>query len=310
MSTVDSLALISTTNPFVKPGSVFSAGNRIHLSVVLTLLLLLLYAHRAWYVNLPLSIIAIAALIFPVLSCSRVVWAVVTVIVTLGSLENWYALDNHKYLLGYWCLALFCFFSRVASPLDLAKTARCLIGLVFALAVLQKTAYGDYLDSSFFYYELLLDERFGWLARHFGGVPDHVVELNVAARNALLNFDSRLVTVRLEGRPNLDLIASVITWWNYLIQLAIAAAFLLPGPDSLRKYRDIFLLVFLVTTYLFAPVIGFGWVLATMGVAQTTDEQTGTRVAYVGAFLLLQSYRIPWSEVWALLSGFFAGPGG
>ncbi|HEX9640193.1 MAG TPA: hypothetical protein VGB13_02650 [Candidatus Krumholzibacteria bacterium] len=303
------LAFISTADPLARPGSIFSAENRLHLSVVLTLLLLLLYSHPYWYVNLPLSILAIASLIFPVLSTSRVTWAAVTAIIVLGSLENWYALDNHKYLLGYWCLALLCFFASKCDPTRLATTARALIVLVFGFAVLQKTLSGDFLDSSFIHYELLLDERFHGLARYLGGVPDHLVELNVSARAALVSFDSDLEAVALRSMRMLEPVARAITWGTYGIELLIALAFLSPRSGLLGKNRDVLLLSFLLTTYLLAPVIGFGWVLAIMGIAQTADDRVRTRGAYVAAFLLLQSYRVPWGEAWSAIARMTQGGG-
>jgi hypothetical protein len=67
----------------------------------------------------------------------------------------------------------------------------------------------------------------------------------------------------------------------------------------------VWLLLFLFTTYVFAPVIGFGWVLAIMGIAQTDSRRAGIPGLYVVVFLLLQMYRIPWAKLvnpdqWAL----------
>ena len=60
------------------------------------------------------------------------------------------------------------------------KTAGCLIGLVFVLALLQKAISDNYLNSTFFYYELLLDERFSGLAKYVGGISDQINALNIA----------------------------------------------------------------------------------------------------------------------------------
>ncbi len=65
--------------------------------------------------------------------------------------------------------------------------------------------------------------------------------------------------------------------------------------------RDAWLLIFLFFTYLVAPVIGFGWVLAIMGIAQTGIQHTRLRALYVFAFLYLQVYRVPWGKVSDLL---------
>lgn len=294
-------AFLSSTDPLTDPAAVFAAKNRIHLAVVLTLLLLLLYSHHYWYIKLPLSLLAIVALVFPSVSQSWWLWACVTGFIAAGSIGNWYALDNHKYLLGYWCLALCCFFARSCAPERLAATARAFIGLVFGFAVLQKTLSRDFLDGRFIYYELLLDERFDPLARYLGAVPVQLAHDNQTARSALVSFDSQLTSVQLQVTRALWPLAIGITAWTYACELIIAAAFLWPRPSWLRRTRDVYLIAFLATTYLFAPVIGFGWVLAIMGVAQTSAAQTRTRMAYVGTFVLLQAYRLPWVSLFSLV---------
>ena len=60
------------------------------------------------------------------------------------------------------------------------------------------------------------------------------------------------------------------------------------------------LLVFCVTTYALAPVAGFGWLLAVMGLAQCHPNQRMLRGAYVAVFVLILLYsEIPWAGVLA-----------
>ena len=49
---------------------------------------------------------------------------------------------------------------------------------------------------------------------------------------------------------------------------AVALAFLSPGSRWLGRHRDHLLITFTVTTYLAAPVLGFGWMLLVLGLAQ------------------------------------------
>jgi len=275
--------------------------SRFDLSLALSLLLLLLYSHRYWYIQTPLSVIALTALIFPQVRTSPSLWAVATFLVAVGTYINWYSVDNHKYLLAYWCVAIFGALLTRDPEQTAAKAAHRLIGLVFLFAVLQKTISDDYLNRTFFYYELLLDERFSGLAKYLGGIPDQINALNMAARRALVNYDSTLTEVHLRGTETIAKLALLITWGGYLIEVIIGAAFLTPPATWLSRMRDVWLLVFLFSTYLFAPVIGFGWVLAIMGIAQTEIQRTRIRALYVVAFLFLQVYRIPWREFSALL---------
>ena len=60
------------------------------------------------------------------------------------------------------------------------------------------------------------------------------------------------------------------------------------------------LLAFCVTTYAFAPVAGFGWLIATMGLAQCRPHQQTLRGAYLAVFILILLYsEFPWTGVLA-----------
>lgn len=282
---------------------IFEYENRFDLCLVLTLLLLLLYSDNFWYIKIPLSVVAISGFIYPGLRTSRTLWALAVIIIAAGTYNNWYIVDNHKYLLGYWCVAIFFALLTDAPERTLEKTARWLVALVFALAVAHKSLAPDYLNGTFFYYELLFDQRFSGLARYVGGMPEHMEHLNQAARRALVNFDSTLASVQLQATAATARLGGFITWWNYLIQAILAVVFLLPRTAWLARARHAWLLLFLFTTYLFAPVIGFGWVLAIMGIAQTERGEDRTRALYVVAFLLLQVYRTPWGILFSSISG-------
>ena len=62
--------------------------------------------------------------------------------------------------------------------------------------------------------------------------------------------------------------------------------------------------LFCATTYALAPVAGFGWLIATMGLAQCRPDQRRLRGAYVAVFLLILLYsEIPWTGVLAGVDG-------
>jgi hypothetical protein len=307
MRTATSSVIGEASHPAAGPrnaiASALGAGNRFSLCLVLTCLLLILYGHREWYINIPLTLIALAALIFTSVRQARWTWIAAAVILIAGTLLNWYSLDNHKYLLCYWTIAIFCSLCTRDPEQTLAQSARTLIALVFLLAVVQKAISPDYLDGTMMYYELLTDPRFAGIAQHVGAMPDHLMQLNEAARSALINYDSNVHAVTLRATPLIMPIAMALTWWNFAIQIVIGVAFALAPSTWLHRTRDLWLLVFLFTTYLFAPVIGFGWVLAIMGIAQTGEREHRVRFAYLAAFLFLHVYRVPWRELQSILTG-------
>jgi len=56
------------------------------------------------------------------------------------------------------------------------------------------------------------------------------------------------------------------------------------------------LALFCVTTYVIAPVVGFGWLLLVMGMAQCEPERMSVRTMYLALFFALIFYQtLPWT---------------
>lgn len=272
--------------------------DRLELALLLTLLLLVFHPPRYLYVSLPLSVLALVAILMPPLRRSRLLWLLAALLVGAAAVGHWQTTDNHKYLLAYWCLAIACALSTSDPGPSLARIARWLVAAVFALAVAQKLLASDYLSSDFFYFALLFDERFAFLARHLGGVSEFSRELNEAARRALVNYDSGLEAVKLASASGtLPVVARLVTWWTVLLEAAIAAVYLAPKTARLARWRHPLLLLFVFSTYLFAPVAGFGWLMIVLGVAQLGPAATRMRLAYLLSVVVLQAYRYPWSSL-------------
>jgi len=60
--------------------------------------------------------------------------------------------------------------------------------------------------------------------------------------------------------------------------------------------RDLVLLLFMFSTYPVASVVGFGRLLAVMGLAQTRDYLNVERTVYLGCFLLLPLLEFPFAR--------------
>jgi hypothetical protein len=88
------------------------------------------------------------------------------------------------------------------------------------------------------------------------------------------------------------------------LEALIVLLCLIPGEGRIQAARHAALLVFCATTYALAPVAGFGWLIATMGLAQGRPDQPRLRGAYVAAFILILLYsEIPWTGVLAAWIG-------
>ena len=72
------------------------------------------------------------------------------------------------------------------------------------------------------------------------------------------------------------------------LEFGILASFILTKIRFFRMNRDYFLLVFLAATYLFVPVVAFGFTLAILGIAQIELYEIKKFKLYFLAFIFLQ----------------------
>jgi hypothetical protein len=220
----------------------------------------------------------------------------------LGNVLNWQWADNHKYLIAYWCLALA--LSKLTDDPEghLRTSARLMIGASFAFAVFWKVVSSDFLNGSFFETSLIFDDRFAYVARLLGGLIRPLAASNHAAEHSLLAFDSRLTVVPLQYTDGVRILARFFTWWALITETLVALSFLCSNERKLFGIRrDYFLLMFLFSTYSIASVIGFGWVLATMGYAQARDAPRFVGRLYLWAVVVMQAYKLPWRAIFGYM---------
>jgi hypothetical protein len=90
-------------------------------------------------------------------------------------------------------------------------------------------------------------------------------------------------------------LAWVLTAYTALIEGALAVAFLWPRRS---RVRNALLVAFGASTFAFATVRGFGFLLMTLGLAQCEDDERRARYAYVATLFLIEAYRsVPWTRL-------------
>ncbi len=266
----------------------FEDRDRLDLSLTATCLLLAVDRYTR-----PIPILlALLALFFRSLQRSAGFWLILAAAIGVGTFDGWPHLDNHKYLINYWPLAIGCCLFAAEPERAIAANARLLIGLVFLLAVVQKLASPDFLDGSYFHFQLLKDPYFAPLAR-WGGTSATLLDANLRGIAGLHDYSTPPSSLVLIAGPRVPAIAQAMTWWTLLIEVAVAVGFLVRRPAWIARARDPILLLFLFTTYLFAHVAAFGWILVAMGLAQTEPRARLVRGLYVLAFLAVLAYALP-----------------
>ncbi len=258
----------------------------------LTLLDLLLRPIGNWAIRPMILALAGAGLLFPRFLRHPVLWVSLTLLTAVRFVSDWPVADNHAYLLCYWCLA--CALSLAARDMRecLAFNGRLLIGLVFGFAVLWKLALSaDFLDGTFFRVTMLLDPRFEpWTALLAGLSPDDF-EMQRTALGRHLDMPQ----LAIPAGPALPIVfgqlADAATWWTAAIESAVFVTFWSWRPAALGRTRHLLLLAFCATTYVVAPVDGFGYLLVAMGFAQCETDRGFTRGLYLAVFALVLIYR-------------------
>ena len=262
-----------------------------------TLVLVLLATTGAWYVAAPVSLLAAAGLVWPELRDRPCCGGRSLGCLCAGVHQVWTQADNHQYLIIYWVVAV----ALAANTLDpvraRALAARWLLAAVFCLATLWKLSNLAFIDGSFFEFTLLTDSRFAPVATVLGGVDSHDLDANRTVFDAM-RVPAPGASVDLLGHTaRLALLADVLTWWTLAIEGAVALAFLSPGASWLGRHRDYVLITFTVTTYLAAPVLGFGWLLLVLGLAQLRSTDRPLPVLYVAAFVVVRIGATPVLEL-------------
>jgi hypothetical protein len=267
------------------------------MDLVLRVLLLVLLFDEPWFwfQRVPLKVVCGVALLFPAVMRDARCWAALTVLTGWPLLWNWPFSDNHDYLRCFTALAFALALTTPAPERALRISARGLVAGTFFFATLWKVVLSpDWLDGTFFRVTLLSDPRFHDLAVLAGGASWQTLEAFDDALTAFLANGSGWPGAFVEPAA-LAPLALALTAYTAVIEAAITAAFLWP---RLARWRNPLLIAFGATTFAFATVRGFGFLLMTLGLAQCEDGERRARIGYVTTLFAIEAYRsVPWTRM-------------
>jgi hypothetical protein len=259
------------------------------------LVVLVLDAPLFWFQRVPLQLAGVLGLLWPALARDARYWAVLTALVSWPLLWNWPFSDNHDYLRAFAALAVTLALTTREPARALRLSARLLVSGTFFFAVLWKVVISpDWLDGTFFRVTLLSDPRFHDLCVLTGAASEPVLDAFDAALRGFLSGAGGWPGDFVEPARLLPL-ALALTGTTAVLEASIALAFLWP---RLARVRNALLIVFGATTFAFATVRGFGWLLMTLGLAQCEEEERRARIGYVATLLLIELYySVPWTRM-------------
>jgi hypothetical protein len=123
-------------------------GPAIEIIVLLSIGLIIFYGFSASYFSSAMAFLVLPALLYRPLLQHWLFWVLIAGVSAFVVFYDWCPIDNHKFLMFYWALALALafFLSSEYRQTFLAKTARFLLVFLMAGAVVQKTLDASYLN--------------------------------------------------------------------------------------------------------------------------------------------------------------------
>ncbi len=227
-------------------------------------------------------------------------WFALALAGTISLVMSWERIDNHKYLLDYWLWILFVvhLFGQAEQQQQIVRfSARFFLCLAFLAASGQKLSSPSYRTGAMFEHYLYVDSRFSAFGKLVGidpSIGDSVKRRIMFLRSPFAEVEGNDIHIGGSGRARVA--ALVMTWWDVSLQSAIGAL-LLFGRRRTDELAHILLLFFIFTTYIPAPVFGFGWILAIMGFALAKDQFPRITALYIVSFVAILLYQLPWRQV-------------
>jgi hypothetical protein len=215
-------------------------------------------------------------------------WLGISILWAHRLIFRWYDNEDHIYLAIYWCTSLGLAYAGDDDLKVLAVNARLLIGLTFAFAFFWKVSTPDFRDGALMHYKMLFDYRLRQVVgEDIGRLSAQQTSTNLNRLRSIRALGSDVNEVRLEYPPSFSFVASLMTYWTIAIEGLLAVVFLAPDREMTSRIRNGALMAFSLTTYAIVPVLGFGSLFMTMGLAQCRPNQHRTRLAYMGCQILL-----------------------
>ena len=269
---------------------------------VLSLFLAAVFGFQHWLFEIAARICLFVFLLRPKAIRSPLFWLPLSLSAAVVIVLDWHAADNHKYLLLYWLWVLFfCHIFREPAQQRriLFFNARFFLCFIFLAAAAQKLSSPTYRSGEMFEWFLYMDSRFTAFGKLIGidpSVPDAVQKSVTSFRSPFSQLiDNEL---NIPGTDRARVAALALSWWDVSLQSLIGLLFLVRRPAT-DKLAHILLLFFIFTTYIPAPVFGFGWILAIMGFALAKENFPRVAAVYLISFGAILLYQLPWRD-WVL----------
>lgn len=285
-------------NPFL--GDASNDDDRLDLILILTAVMFLLHHLSYWYSSGPLKALMVAALLSRRMRRLPLLWLAAGGILATVAVKHWWEIDNHQYLYLYWCASLF--FSLLLKPearmRAIGINAALFLGLTMMLASVQKLLTPEYLDGTFFEYILLCDKRMEPVAWLVGGLDLDDLRENRATHYRMRTAGIAPALSELTTTARIKVLAPAMSWVLAVFEGIVGLVFLIPiRRRILDLFRATLMIVFVLGTYSVAPVVGFGWMVVILTLAQMPAEFVRMRKIFLVFFIILPIFKVPLGQL-------------
>lgn len=244
-------------------------------------------------------------IIFPKIILSKTYWLFITLMMfiyyVMNNLDDLIANHIHVYvflmILGTLTVVLRSW--NYDWKLFFGTSAKWLIGMIFLLATIGKFLAPEFADGSFFEFIAFNDKRFEGFTSVLLGAQSEMLSENKQVLDTLLATKEPENSVYyFKSTSLISTISLYMTYWTVVIEGLIALLFLLPERVKLSKYRDIVLVLFIITTYPIATVPGFAMSLLLLAFVQSylkNDRNSAYTLLYLFIFIFISVFAFPYS---------------
>ncbi len=297
------LAKVNRLSAFRTPDDIFLTCLQV------LLVIFLIFMNDNGYLSIFMPVILFPGILFRELRSNKFYWT----FILLFGVTFYLILDlvgyvpNHKHIFAYVTLAvtvsLFLYNKSHGLSLDFLKSqSQIIIGLCFLFATIGKFLAPEFLSSLFFDFTNTTDPRFFGSTSTIGHVDINLLKENEATFTSFLKSNNPNENFVLHGADSIKGFSRFLTYWTISIEGLIGISFLIPQKFRLSEYRNLFLVLFILTTYPIATVTGFAIILAFMGFVQSLEDRKLTvySVFYLGVLLLLPLNSFPFTRLYTL----------
>jgi len=278
--------------------------NILTLSLQMLLIVLLIFMSDNGYLTIFMPVAIIPGILFKSVRENIYFWVFISFMsctfYLVRDLDGY--VPNHKHVFAYVILMItisLLFKSKTNRLTFIKKQSKYIIGLIFLFALIGKILAPEFLNGSFFQFTNTTDPRFFGFSSLIGHVDFSLLKDNEQNLSMLLNTNNPGENFLLHGPDGIKMFGIIISYWTIFIEGMIAISFCMPSRFLIAKYRNIFLVTFILTTYPIATVTGFAIILTTLGFMQSIVENKFSWYSwfYLMVYILLPLNHFPFTRL-------------